>query len=171
MLGDDVLVLLQIVIVNQPHRHVLVVLAEGHGALAAQPCRHFLVGANKTVGAHRENDGAQLVEHLVGQFWIGRDFRVEADQRLAYPFLNQDFLCLSRNVGAGDTAPAEALVGTAIGGDRFLYDIGRRYLGRAGEQVVEIGFDSICFIEPSHDFSLTSCQLLIQKCSFHRQSC
>ncbi len=47
--GDDVLVLLQIVQVDQPHRHVLVVVAERHRALATHPRGHFLVSADQAI--------------------------------------------------------------------------------------------------------------------------
>jgi hypothetical protein len=85
LLGDDVLVLLRVIQVDQPHRHMLVVGAEGHGALAAHPGGHLLVGADQAIRAHRQHDGAQLVEHLVGPVGLGGDLGVQADQRIAQP--------------------------------------------------------------------------------------
>ncbi len=57
LLGDDVLVLRQVVQVDQPHRDMLVVLAEGHGALAAHPGGHFFIGPYQTVRTHRQHYG------------------------------------------------------------------------------------------------------------------
>jgi len=52
LLGDDVLVLLRIVQVEQPYRHMLVAGAEGHGAFATHPRGHFLIGTDKAIQAH-----------------------------------------------------------------------------------------------------------------------
>jgi hypothetical protein len=120
LLGDHVLVLLQVVVVDQPHRHMGVVLAEGHGPLAAQPGGHFLIGADQTVGAHRQHDGAQLVEHLVGPVRLGGDLRIEADQRFLQPGLHQHVLGLAGDVGAGDALPAEAVGALAVTGPVLL---------------------------------------------------
>jgi hypothetical protein len=108
LLGDDVLVLLQVVQVDQPHRHMLVVGAEGHRALAAHPGGHLLVGADQAIRAHRQHDGAQLVEHLVGAVGLGGNLGVQADQRIAQPGLDQHLLNLARHLGRGGVAPADA---------------------------------------------------------------
>ena len=76
LLGDDVLVLRQIIQVDQPHRHMLVVGAEGHRALTAHPGGHFLIGADQAIRSHRQHDGAQLVEHLVGAVGLGGNLGV-----------------------------------------------------------------------------------------------
>ena len=60
------------------------------------------------------------------------------------------FLCLSRNIGAGDTAPSEAIVGAAVMAFRFLNGVDRDQFGRAGEQVVEVGFDGVGFVKQSY---------------------
>jgi hypothetical protein len=147
LLGDDIVVLIericQAVEVDQSHRHMLVVLAEGHRTLAAQPGREFLVGANQAIGTDRKDDRAQLVEHLIGQFRIGGDFRVEANQRFAYPGFDQHFLALAGDVGAGDAVPTEACMAAAVGGLGLLKGVGWNALGRPGEQVVEVGFDGV----------------------------
>jgi hypothetical protein len=104
LLADDIVVLVEriceAVKVDQSHRHMLVVLAERHRTFAPQPGCEFLVGTNQAIGTDRKDDGAQFVEHLVGQFWIGGNFRVEANQRVAHPGLDQHFLRLAGDVGA-----------------------------------------------------------------------
>ena len=51
--------------------------------LAGEPSVEFLVGADQAglVGGHE--DGAELVDHLIGEGWVGTDFRVDADERIA----------------------------------------------------------------------------------------
>jgi hypothetical protein len=45
--------------------------------------------------------------------------------------------------GGGDTVPAKALLGAAVGDFGLLKDMNRNTLRRAGEQVVEVGFDGV----------------------------
>src|ERR1035438_10030797 len=49
LLSNNALVLRQVVQVDQPHRNVLVVLAEGHGAFTTHPGRHLFIGADQAV--------------------------------------------------------------------------------------------------------------------------
>mgnify|MGYP000976736529 CR=1 FL=1 len=58
LVGDDVVVVRLILEVDQADARVLVVGAERHRAVAAQPGGHLLVGLEQPVGAHREDNGA-----------------------------------------------------------------------------------------------------------------
>ena len=84
--------------VHEADGHVLAVGAEGHGLLAAQPGHEILVGPHQAVGLHGEQDGAQLVDHLVGAVGLGGDLGVEPDERLAQPRLHHHVAGLTRNV-------------------------------------------------------------------------
>ncbi|MDT4830213.1 hypothetical protein FQZ97_636670 [compost metagenome] len=146
LLGDDVLVLLQIVRPihgDQSHRHMLIVGAKRHGAFTTHPGGHLLVGADQTIRAHRQHNGAQLVEHLVGTVGLRGDLRVQTDQRLAQPGLDQHFLNLARHLSRGGVAPADAFGAGAVAGLRLLDGVGRDSLDRAGEQIADVGFDSV----------------------------
>ena len=150
LLGDDVLVLRQIIQVDQPHRHMLVVGAEGHRALTAHPGGHFLVGADQAIRSHRQHDGAQLVEHLVGAVGLSGNLRVKPNQRLSQPGLDQHFLDLARHLSRGGVAPADAFGAGPVAGLRFLGGVGQDSLDWAGEQIADVGFDSVGFVEYSH---------------------
>ena len=143
LLGDDVLVLREIIQVDQPHRHMLVVGAEGHRALAAHPSGHFLVGADQPIRTHRQHDGAQLVEHFIGAVVLSGNLRIQANQRIAQPRFYQHFLNLARHLSRGGVAPADAFGASAVAGLRFLSGVGRDSLDRTGEQVTDVGFDGI----------------------------
>ena len=147
LLGDDVLVLRQVIQVDQPHRHMLVVVAEGHRALTAHPRSHLLVGADQPIRAHRQHDGAQLVEHLVGAVGLSGNLRVQPNQRLTQPGLDQHFLNLARHLSRGGVAPADAFGAGAVAGLRFLGGVGRDSLDWAGEQIADIGFDGVGFVK------------------------
>ena len=126
---------------------MLVVVAKGHRALAAHPGGHFLVGADQAIRAYREHDGAQLVQHLVGAVGLSGNLRVQADQRLAQPGLDQHFLNLARHLSWGGVAPADAFRARAIADVRFLGGVGRYSLDRAGEQIADVGFDGVGFVK------------------------
>jgi len=121
--GDDVLVLIQVVEVDQAYLDVFVVHTERHRTLTPQPGSHFLVGTDQAIGANRKDDRAQLVEHLVGTVGLGSDFWVEADQRFTYPLLDQHFLRLTGNVGGSNAVPAKAVLGAPVGELRLLKDM------------------------------------------------
>ena len=46
LLGDDILVLRWVIQVDQPHRHMFMIGAKGHGALATHPGGEFFIGAD-----------------------------------------------------------------------------------------------------------------------------
>lgn len=54
---------------------VLIVRAEGHGALAAQPRGEFFVGAHEAVALHREQNGAQAIRRFRRHDQASRQFR------------------------------------------------------------------------------------------------
>ncbi|MNW12217.1 hypothetical protein D3C71_2098490 [compost metagenome] len=54
-------------------------MAKGHGALAAHPGGHFLIGTDQAIRAYRQYNGTQLVEYFIGAIWLGGDFLVQAD--------------------------------------------------------------------------------------------
>ena len=126
---------------------MLVVRAEGHGALAAHPGSHLLVGADQAIRAHRQHDGAQLVENLVGPVRLGGNLRVQADQRIAQPGLDQHLLNLARDFSRPRVAPADALGAGTVAGQRFLCGVRRCRLDRACEQVADVGFYGVGLVE------------------------
>ncbi len=87
---------------------MLVVLAKGHGALAAQPGGEFFVGADQAVGAHGEHDGAQFVEHFVGAGGLGGDLGVEADERITQIVFDEHVVDAAGQRQGGDVMPARA---------------------------------------------------------------
>ena len=105
---DDVLVLLEVGEVDQADRDVLAVLAERHRPLAREPGGELLVRLDEAVAADAHHDRAELVEHIVGAVGLGRDLRVQPDQRLAKVILDQDFVRLAREVLRREEVPAEA---------------------------------------------------------------
>ena len=126
---------------------MLVVGAEGHRALATHPGRHLLVGADQAIRSHRQHDGAQLVEHLVGAVGLGGNLGVQADQCIAQPGFYQHFLNLARHLRRSSVAPADAFGAGAVAGLRFLGGVGRDSLDWAGEQIADVGFDGVGFSE------------------------
>ena len=72
LLGDDVLVLLEVVEVDELDGDVLAVLAEGHRLLAGEPSSKLLVGLDQAVASDAHDDRPQPVEHVVGAIGVGR---------------------------------------------------------------------------------------------------
>ncbi len=159
LLGHYVLVLLGRREVDQAYRHMLVVRAERHGALAAHPGGHFLVGADHSIRAHRQHDGAQLVEHIVGTVGLLSDIGVQADQRGAQPGLDQHLLDLARHLGGCDMAPADALAADTVGRCCLLEAARFGGLEWAGKQIADIGFDGVGFSE-THTPPLSACAVM-----------
>ena len=104
--SDDVLVAVEIGEVNQVDGDVLVALAEGHGAVPAQPGGELLVGLDQAVAAHAEDECAQLVQQLVGAVGLGGDGGVEADERGAHLLFDQHVVGTAVEVGGWDKVPA-----------------------------------------------------------------
>ena len=104
---DDVLVPLEVVEVDQPDGDVLAVLAEGHRPLAREPGGELLVGLDEAVAADAHQDGAELVEDVVGAVGLRGDLRVQPDQRLAQVILDEDLVRLPRKVLRREEVPAE----------------------------------------------------------------
>lgn len=152
--GGDVLVVIQVFKVNQADGDVLVVLAKGHGAVAAQPSGEFFVGADESITAHGCQDGAQFVEYFVGAFGAGGDFRVEPDERLHQPGFEQYLVDLARQVERRDVMPARAFgiasqrqVGRSRLADRPAPRPKNRRRRDAGQQVHEVVFDGVLLVE------------------------
>ena len=106
--GDDVLVPLHVVDVDEPDGDVLAVRAERHRPIPGQPRRELLVRLHQPVGPHAHQDGSQPVEHVVGPVGLRRDLRVEANQRLADVVLDQNFVRQPRQELRSEVVPAEA---------------------------------------------------------------
>ena len=83
-------------------------VAEGHRPLAREPGGELLVGLDEAVAAHAHEDGAELVEHVVGAVGLGGDLRVQPDQRLAQVILDEDLVRLAREILRREEVPAEA---------------------------------------------------------------
>jgi len=154
--GGDVLVVVEFVEVEQADGDMLVVFAEGHGAVTAQPGGEFFVGADESIAADGEDDGAQFVEDFVGAFGLGGDFGVEADEGFAQVGFDEHVVDAARQFEGIDVMPARSFV---VAPER---DVGRGVLmglpacdGRrchSREQVDEVVFDSVLFVE--HDYFL-----------------
>ena len=147
--GGDILVIRQIVIIEQADGNMLVIGAKGHGTFAAQPGGEFLIGAHQPVTAYGKDDGAQLVDHLVGPFRFGGNGGIEADQRIAHIGFDQDFLRLPGQDGRRHKMPACATAGEAVGDIRhrqFRHPL-RRLGQRPAEEVTDQGFDRVGFIK------------------------
>ncbi len=80
LLRDEVSVVVQVVEVDEAHGHMLVILAEGHTFVAAQPLGEGFVGAHQPIAVHREQNGVEPVQHLVGVVGPGGDVGIEAQQ-------------------------------------------------------------------------------------------
>jgi len=149
--GGNVLVVVEFVEVEQADGDVLVVFAEGHGAVAAQPGGEFFVGADESIAADGEYDGAQFVEDFVGAFGLGGDLGVEADEGFAQGWFDEHVVDAAGQVEGVDGMPARGFV---VAPKR---DVGRGVLmglsacgGRrcyAREQVDEVVFDGVLFVE------------------------
>ncbi len=135
---------------------MLVVLAKGHGALAAQPGGEFFVGADQAVGAHGEHDGAQFVEHFVGALGLGGDLGVEADERIAQVVFDEHVVDAAGQRQGGDVMPARAF---GVAPER---DVGRLLFRNAAfgrgccphKQVADEVFDGVLFVEHIHENTL-----------------
>ena len=114
--GDDELVSVEIVVIDQPDRDVLVVPAKRHGAVAAQPGGELFVGADQAIRADRQYDGAQLVEHFVGALGLGGDLRVETDEGIAQVLLDEHVVDAAGKRQGGNEMPAGAF-GVGAEGD------------------------------------------------------
>ena len=64
LLGDDVLVLFEVVEVDELDGDVLAILAERHRLFAGEPIGECLVGLHKSVTADAHDDRPQLVDHV-----------------------------------------------------------------------------------------------------------
>jgi hypothetical protein len=154
--GGDVLVVVESVKVEQADGDVLVVFAEGHGAVAAQPGDEFFVGADESIAADGDDDGAQFVEDFVGAFGLGGDLGVEADEGFTQIGIDEHVVDAAGQFKRGDVMPARSLV---VASER---DVGRGGLmtlsTRYGwgcdsrEQVDEVVFNGVLFVE--HGFTL-----------------
>ena len=108
LLGDDELVLLDVVEVDEADGDVLAVLAERHRPLAQEPGGELLVGLDEAAVAHGHDDRPQAIEHIVHAVGLRGDRGVEADERLAQMVLDENLLRLTREVGGAEVVPAEA---------------------------------------------------------------
>ena len=147
--GDDVLVLLEVVEVDELDGDVLAVLAEGHRLLAGEPGGELLVGLDQAVAADAHDDRPQPVEHIVGAIGLGGDLGVQADERLAEMVLDERLPAAGGGGSRGaEVVPAEAgdLAGAAseAGADGGVMG------DAAAEQVADEGFDGVGFVE-GHD--------------------
>ena len=126
---------------------MLAVRAERHRPLAGQPGGELLVRLDEAVGADAHQDGAQLVEHLVGAVGLGGDLGVQADQRLAQVIFDQDLVRLAWEVLRSEEVPAEA-GDLAVPAGEPGTDGG--VVGDAAAQAVaDEGFDGVGFVEAS----------------------
>ena len=89
LVRDHVVVVCGVVEVYEPDLSVLTPLTEGHGLLAPQPAREQLVGPHQPLTLHREEDGPEPVENLVGAVRVGGDLRVQTDQGFPHHRLDQ----------------------------------------------------------------------------------
>ena len=62
--------------IHQPHGNMLAIAAKRHRLLAAQPGHEILVGPHQTIARHRQQNGPQRINHLIGAVGLGGDFRV-----------------------------------------------------------------------------------------------
>ncbi len=150
LLGDDVLVAGEVIEVDEADGRVLVVLAERHRAVTAQPRGELLVGLDEAVAPDREDDGAELVEHLLGAVGALGDLGVEADQRVADEGLDEDVLRLTRHVVRSQIVPAEPA--DAARATREPGTDGGVVGDAPAEEVAEEGFDGVGLVE-GHDTS------------------
>ena len=100
---------------------------------------------DEPVAAHRQHDGAQLVEHLVGAVGLLGDLRVQADEGLADEGLDEDVVVLAGEVSRGEEVPAEtaelAVPTGEPGADGGVVG------DAAAEEVAEVGLDGVGFGE------------------------
>ena len=147
--GHDVLVLVEIIVVDQADGDVFVARPEGHGAFVAQPGGEFFVGADQAVGAHRQHNGAQLVEHFIG---ASRDFGnagIEADESLANVFFDEDVVDAAGQIDGGDIMPADTFGVAPDGEIRRGFFADPSFLGRLrpAEGIPEKVFDGADFVK------------------------
>ena len=75
-------VIVEVIEVDQPDGRVLAVRAERHRLLPGQPRHELLVRHDRMrAGAGGDQDRAEVVDDLVGLVRVGRDLRVQPDQR------------------------------------------------------------------------------------------
>ncbi len=88
-------------------RDVLAVRAERHRPLAREPGGELLVRLDEAVAANAHEDCAELVEDVVGTVGLGRDLRVQPDQRLPKMILDEHFVGLAPEVLRSKVVPAQ----------------------------------------------------------------
>ena len=143
--GNDVLVLLGILQIKQADSDVLVVRPKGHRAVAPQPGRHLFVSLDQPVRTHREHDGAQLVDHLIGPVRDGGDLGVEVNQRFPNPGLNEHLVGQAGNVGRREVVPAKSCDLAVLSREAETNScVGAK---ATGEEVSEEVFDGCGFVE------------------------
>ena len=108
LLGDDVLVLFEVVEIDECDGDVLTVLAERHRLLTSHPGGELLVGLDQAVAADTHDDRPQPVEHVGGAVRLGGDTGIQADKSIAKVFFDEGFLGLAREVLVGEVVPTEA---------------------------------------------------------------
>ena len=146
LVGDDEAVVVEGVEINQAHRHVAIVLAEGHGLVAAEPGVEFLVGPDEAGLVGGDETGAELVDDLVGEGGIGGDLGIDPDQGLAQFALQQDLVGRPVQGFGGTILPRERSVGSGV----FLYDRRRHVVGiqiHTAELLNDVVLDAVEFVE------------------------
>ena len=98
LVGDHELVMRRVRGVHESHGHMLAVRAEGHRLLAPQPGHEVFIGPDQTIRLHGKQNRPQGVDDLVGAVGLGRDFRVEPDERQPQPSLYHNVAGLTRNL-------------------------------------------------------------------------
>ena len=129
MLGDDVVVLLEVVEVDELDRDVL---AEGHRLLPGDPGGKLLVGLDQTVAADALDDRSQPVEYVVRTIGLGGDGWVQTDEGLVEVRLDECFLGLTGQMLVGKVVPAEA-------GDLVVVPSEARAAGVEADQTALVG--------------------------------
>ena len=85
---------------------VLAVRSERHGALATEPRVELLVRAHQRLPGHADRDCTQPVDHFVRTVRVGRDGRVQPDERVTKVGLDEDVTGRTRKIRAADIGPA-----------------------------------------------------------------
>ena len=128
---------------------MLMVAAEGHRHLAAQPAGEQFVGPDQPLAPHGQDDGPQLVDDFVGPIGRGGDGGVEAQQGVADEWPDEDLVRAAGQLGRGDEVPARAALPPPrrqVGG-RGLGDGARPGRLLAAEEVADVEFDGGLFGE------------------------
>ena len=148
---DQVLVVGRVIVVDEFDGDVFVVGPKGHRLVVAQPLGKHLISFDQAIAAYSQDDGPQLIEHLIGPLRLGRNIRIEADEGLADVLLNKNILRLARQMIGRKIVPAEAApvqAASDIGRGCFGHPIGYRL--RSTEQIADHCFDGVGFGEHSH---------------------